>query len=172
MACCLKAKSHYLNQCWLITKGFLRQSPESNSIGIAENINSKWNIRFQNHFPHLPGANDLIQHRTYRDNMHLLVDPVWYISETFPGYLANIPVQSKQERLKRRNILGCLDQYAAQNNKYARPPIPSQPPTQNVFFQWHTQYDPTMKHSHCETVYAKELFQWLFFELVHSLRIL
>ena len=78
----------------------------------------------------------------------------------------------KQERLKRRNTLGCLDQYAAQNSKYARPPIPSQPPTQKVFFQWHTQYDPTMKHSHCETVYAKELFQWLFFELAHSLRIL
>ena len=64
----------------------------------------------------------------------------------------------KQERLKGRNTLGCLDQYAAQNSKYARPPIPSQPPTQKVFFQWHTQYDPTMKHSHCETVYAKELF--------------
>ena len=39
-------------------------------------------------------------------------------------------------------------------------------PNPKVFFQWHTQYDPTMKHSHCETVYAKELFQWLFFELV------
>ena len=52
------------------------------------------------------------------------------------------------------------------------PPIPSQPPTQKVFFQLHTQHDPTMKHSHCETVYAKELFQWLFLELVHSLRIL
>ena len=77
-----------------------------------------------------------------------------------------------QERLKRRNTLGCLVQYAAQNSKYAKPPIPSQPPTPQVFFQWHTQYDPTMKHSHCETVYAKELFQWLFFELVHSLRIL
>ena len=77
-----------------------------------------------------------------------------------------------QERLKRRNTLGCLDQYAAQNGKYARPPTPSQPPTQKVFFQWHTKYDPTMKHSHCETVNAKELFQWLFFELVHSLRIL
>ena len=35
-----------------------------------------------------------------------------------------------------------------------------------------TWYDPAMKHSHCETVYAKELFQWLFFELVHSLRII
>ena len=68
----------------------------------------------------------------------------------------------QQERLKRRNTIGSLDQYAAQNSKYARPP--SQPPTQNVFVQWHTQNDPTMKHSHCETVYAKELFQWLFFE--------
>ena len=41
----------------------------------------------------------------------------------------------KQERLKRRNTLGYLDQYAAQNSKYARPQIPSQPPTQRVFFQ-------------------------------------
>ena len=74
-------------------------------------------------------------------------------------------IRIKQERLKCRNTLGCLDQYAAQNSKYARPPIPSQPPTQKAFFRWRTQYDPTMKHSHCETVYAKELFQWLFFEL-------
>ena len=65
------------------------------------------------------------------------------------------------------------DQYAAQNsNKYARPQMPSQPTTQKVFFQWHTQDDPTMKHSHCETVYPKELFRCLFLELVHSLRIL
>ena len=78
----------------------------------------------------------------------------------------------EQERLKRQNTLGCLDQYAAQNSIYARPPIPLQPTTQKVFFQWHTQYDPTMKHSHCKTVYAKELFQWLCFELVHSLGIL
>ena len=35
---------------------------------------------------------------------------------------------AKQERLKGRNTLGCLDQYAAQNSKHARPPIPSQPP--------------------------------------------
>ena len=46
------------------------------------------------------------------------------------------------------------------------------PPTQKVFFQLHTEYDPTMKHLHCETVYDKELFQWLFFEVVHSLRTL
>ena len=80
--------------------------------------------------------------------------------------------RQKQEQRKRRNTLGCLDQYAAQNSKYARPPIPSQPTTQKVFFQWHTQYDPTMKNSHFETVYAKELFQWLFFELAPSLQIL
>ena len=35
--------------------------------------------------------------------------------------------------------------YAEQNSKYARPPIPSQPPIQKFFFQWHTQYVPTMK---------------------------
>ena len=52
--------------------------------------------------------------------------------------------QIQQERLKLRNTLGSQDQYAAQNNKYARPPIPSQPQNQKVFFQWHTQYDPTM----------------------------
>ena len=84
----------------------------------------------------------------------------------------NYKARIKHERLKRQNTLGCLDQWAAQNNKYARPPIPSQPPTKKVFFQRHTQYDPTMKHSHCETAYAKELFQWLFFELVQSLRII
>ena len=36
-------------------------------------------------------------------------------------------VQKKQERLKRRNTLGCLDQYAAQNSKYAKPPIITTP---------------------------------------------
>ena len=92
--------------------------------------------------------------------------------QLYSVWCLNINSKLKQERLKRRNTLGCLDQCAAQNSKYARPPISSQPPTQKVFFQWHTQYDPTMKHSHCETVYAKELFQWLFFEMAHSLRIL
>ena len=95
---------------------------------------------------------------------------IWTIASRMNNHITL--EQSKQERLKRRNTLGWLDQYAAQNIKYARPPIPSQPPTQKVFFQWHTQYDPSMKHSHCETVYAKELFQWLLFRWVHSLRIL
>ena len=76
----------------------------------------------------------------------------------------------KQERLKHRHTLGCLDQYAAQISKYDRLPIPSQPPTQKVFFQWRTQYDSTKKPSHCETAYAKELFQWLLLELAYSLR--
>ena len=97
---------------------------------------------------------------------------VWYYVIRYNVTMLITYHKKKQERLKRPNTLGCLDQYAAQNSKYARPPIPSQPPTQKVFFQWHTQYDPTIKHSHCETIYAKELFQWLFFELVHSLRIL
>ena len=35
-----------------------------------------------------------------------------------------------------------------------------------------SHHNPQPKHSHCEIVYAKELFQWLFFELAHSLRIL
>ena len=91
----------------------------------------------------------------FREDKQRVVDPI-------------APDRFSQERLKRQNTIGCLDQYAAQNNKYARPPIPSQPPTQKVFFQWHPQYDPTMKHSHCETVYAKELFQRLFF-LIGSL---
>ena len=97
---------------------------------------------------------------------NLLITIIWYEAKSKNQFLL------KQERLKCQNTLGCLDQYAAQNSKYARPPIPSQSPTQKISFQWHTRYDPTMKHSHCETVYAKELFQWLFFELAHSLRII
>ena len=64
-----------------------------------------------------------------------------YIAPTSGIFLQRLnQVNDKQERLKRRNTLGCLDQYAAQNSKYARPPIPSQPQTQKVFFQWHSQY--------------------------------
>ena len=37
-----------------------------------------------------------------------------------------------QERLKHRNTIGCLDEYAAQNSKYARPPNPPQPPSSSV----------------------------------------
>ena len=49
------------------------------------------------------------------------------------------------------------------NSKYARLLIPSQPHTQKFFFQSHTQYDPTMQHSHCETVYAVPMtVLWMF----------
>ena len=71
--------------------------------------------------------------------------------------------------VKRRNTLDRIDQYTVPNNKYAGSPIPPQPPTQKVF-QWHTQNDHTIKQSHCETVYGKELVQWLFLEMLHPLR--
>ena len=38
MACCLKAPSHYLNQCWLIISEVLRHSPEGNFTGNAPDI--------------------------------------------------------------------------------------------------------------------------------------
>ena len=40
MACCLPAPSHYLNQRWLIMNLMLWHPPESNFIGISQNINS------------------------------------------------------------------------------------------------------------------------------------
>ena len=46
----------------------------------------------------------------------------WLIDSPHKGWV------TQQERLKCRNTLGCLNQYAAQNSKYARPPIPSHPP--------------------------------------------
>ena len=49
------------------------------------------------------------------------------------------------------------------------PQIPNQSPTQKVFFHWLTQNVCTMRQSHCETVPDKELIQWLFLELAHSL---
>ena len=63
MACCLTAPSHYLNQCWLIIKGVLWHSPESNFTGNAQDINA-WNefeITILKLFPHFPGANELNQ---------------------------------------------------------------------------------------------------------------
>ena len=60
MACCLMTPNHYLNQCWLTIKGVLWHSPESNFIGIAQDINLKneFEIVWKT-FPHLPGANEL-----------------------------------------------------------------------------------------------------------------
>ena len=40
MACCLTAPSHYLNQCWLITRGVLWHTSESSFAGIAQGIDS------------------------------------------------------------------------------------------------------------------------------------
>ena len=56
MACCLMAPSHYLNQCWLITKGVLWHSPESNFTGNAQDITLKnefenYNFKIINPFP-------------------------------------------------------------------------------------------------------------------------
>ena len=39
MACCLMATSHYLNQCWLIIKGVLWHSPETNVTRCAYELN-------------------------------------------------------------------------------------------------------------------------------------
>ena len=39
MACCLKAPSHYLNQCWLIINRVTWQAPESNFTENAEEFN-------------------------------------------------------------------------------------------------------------------------------------
>ena len=64
--------------------------------------------------------------------------------------IKQIKCRYTQERLKRRNTLGCLDQYAAQNGKYAKPPIPSQPQrssssgTLNMIPLWNIQ---TVKQS-------------------------
>ena len=40
MACCLRAPSQYLNQCWLIMNLMLWHPPQNNFIGISQNINS------------------------------------------------------------------------------------------------------------------------------------
>ena len=104
--------------------------------------------------PHLEYANQIWAPKLQRQ-----IDSIENVqkraTKLLPGY-ENLCYENRlrQERLKRRNTLGCQDQYAAQNSNHARPPIPSQPTTQKVFFQWHTQYDPTMKHSQCETVYV------------------
>ena len=45
-----------------------------------------------------------------------------------------LPFIEWQERLKRRNTLGCLHQYAAQNSKHARPPNPITTPNPKGLF--------------------------------------
>ena len=64
-----------------------------------------------------------------------------------------ITVHNKSD-VKHRNTLGCLDQYATPNSKYAWPRLPPRLPTQKVFVQWHTQIGDTMEQSNCEAVYG------------------
>ena len=57
MACCLQwHQSHYLNQCWLITKYVLWHSHESTFINSFENVS--WDYTFKS-LLHLPGAKEL-----------------------------------------------------------------------------------------------------------------
>ena len=62
MACCLMAPSHYLNQCWHISKGVLWYSPENNFSENTPDINSanRFEIKILKLFPHFPWANELI----------------------------------------------------------------------------------------------------------------
>ena len=73
MAWCLTAPTHYLNQCWLIIKGVLWHSPESNFTGNAQDINS-WNefeFTISKLFPHFPGADEL------NDKLQCLLQLFW-----------------------------------------------------------------------------------------------
>ena len=61
MACCLRAPSHYLNQCWLIISGLLQHAYQSNFIGCVREFNlqhelENYSLEF---LPHHPGANEL-----------------------------------------------------------------------------------------------------------------
>ena len=108
---------------------------------------SKPNIIDKKKCIHIPQFCIRTMHIWSRDNKSALAQVKAWCRQAASYYLKSEPM-FRQERFKCWSTLGSLDQYAAQNSKYARPPIPSQPPTQKVFFQWHTQYDPTMKHSH------------------------
>ena len=61
MACCLKAPSNYLNQCWLIISKFLWHSSEGIIMRRSEDTNqkSKIEITFLESHSDLPGANEL-----------------------------------------------------------------------------------------------------------------
>ena len=60
MACCLMAPSNYLNQCWLIIKGILWHSSESNLTRTVNLIHDIYlEITHSKSLPYLPGANEL-----------------------------------------------------------------------------------------------------------------
>ena len=70
MACCLTAPSHNLNQCWLIIKGVLWHSPESNFTSAHKlNCNMRSAILYLKSKPHLPGHNEL-NSSWHKDNPH------------------------------------------------------------------------------------------------------
>ena len=46
MACCLTARSHYLNKCWLVIKSILWQSPLTNFAKYALEINPRHVFRY------------------------------------------------------------------------------------------------------------------------------
>ena len=63
MACCLKAPSHYLNQCWLLINGILRHSLSQEQL-YSMCPSCSFVNEFENHvlkyLPHIPGAIELI----------------------------------------------------------------------------------------------------------------
>ena len=78
MACCLKAPSHYLNQCWLIINGILWYSPCNNFTSSAWDI-STW-YEFENYnfeitatSPRGQWVNSALHHQMYCDGMTQLV---------------------------------------------------------------------------------------------------
>ena len=130
MAWCRQATSHYLNQCWSRSRmpyGVTRL--QCVKTGFDEPPSEFMVIRVLSYFCWNHECHDAAHQIPQLWNTFL----IWgSISTNRCNSYRQFIVQ--QERLKYRNTLGCLDQYAAQNSKYARPPIPAQPPTQKVFF--------------------------------------
>ena len=116
-----------LNQCWLIIGEVLWHSPEGNFTWNAQDI-YPWR-ELENYWFKITSASPRDQW-VKRFHWRWLLCPKGPIDRK--SALVQIMAWCQQERLKRRNTLGSLDQYAAQNSKHARPPIPSQPPTQKV----------------------------------------
>ena len=61
MACCSTALSHYLDQCWLVSKGVLCHSLESNFTKVLTNLSCNMCSEIMNSKlpPNLPGTNEL-----------------------------------------------------------------------------------------------------------------
>ena len=75
-ACCLKAPSHYLNQCWLIISEVLWHSPESNFTGNALDI-CPWYV-FENYLSRITAASHRgkwVNREGGREGVHSLFSP-------------------------------------------------------------------------------------------------